>query len=80
MRLITALTEPASVKPILEHLSLPTEPPALAPARTLPLDDVDQTPAFDLTDPEPAPDESMDGRGTAKQDTRAEYEFNQTVS
>ena len=58
------LTEPASVKSVLEHLGLPTEPPAIAPARPPPLDDLDQTPAFDLTDPEPAP----------------EYEFNQSVS
>lgn len=63
MRLIASLTEPASVKRILEHLGLPAEPSALAPARAPPLDDVDQTPAFELTDPEPAPDESMDERG-----------------
>ena len=63
MRLMAFLTEPASVKLILEHLGLPTEPPALASVRVPPLDDIDQTPAFDLIDPEPAP----------------EYEFNQTV-
>ena len=38
---------------------MPTEPPALALAHAPPRDDVDQTPAFDLIDPEPAPDESM---------------------
>ena len=27
-----AIIEPASVKPILEHLGLPTEPPPVAPA------------------------------------------------
>jgi hypothetical protein len=39
-------------------------PPALAPARASPLDDVDQTSAFDLTDPEPV----------------TEYKFDQTMS
>ncbi len=64
MRLTAFLTEPTSVKSVLEHLGLPTEPPVLAPARAPPLDDVDQVSAFDLADPEPAP----------------EYQFNQTVS
>lgn len=58
------VTEPASVKSVLEHLGLPAGPPAIAHARAPPLDDLDHTPAFDLTDPEPAP----------------EYDFNQTVS
>ena len=52
------------VKSVLEPLGLPAESPAIAPSRAPLLDDLDQTPAFDLTDPEPAP----------------EYEFNQTVS
>jgi hypothetical protein len=59
-----ALTEPASVKPILLHLGLPAEPPPVAPAHDPPLDGSNQTPTFDLTDPAPVP----------------EYEFNQTVS
>lgn len=64
MRLIAFLTDPASVKPILVHLGLPAEPPPLAPARDPPLEGIDQTPAFDMTDPAPVP----------------EYEFDQTVS
>ena len=61
---MASLTESASVKSVLEHLGVPAEPPAIPPARAPPLDDLDQTPAFDLTAPEPAP----------------KYEFNQTVS
>ena len=64
MRLIAFLTEPTSVKPILVHLGLPIEPPRDAPARDPPLEELDQTPAFDPADPEPVP----------------EYEFDQTVS
>ena len=63
MRLIAFLTEPASVKPILLHLGLPAGPPPVAPARDPPLDGINQTPTFDLTDPAPVP----------------EYEFDQTV-
>jgi hypothetical protein len=37
-------------------LGLPAELPTIAPARAPPLDDLDQTPAFDLTDLEPAPE------------------------
>jgi len=64
MRLIAFLSEAASVKPVLVHLRLPTEPPLVAPARGPPLDGLDQTPTFDLTAPAPVP----------------EYEFDQTVS
>ena len=64
MRLIAFLTDPASVKPILVHLGLPAEPPRVAPARDPPLDDLDQTPAFDPADPVPEP----------------EYEFDQSLS
>jgi len=64
MRLIAFLTDPASVKPILVHLGLPAEPPRVAPARDPPLDDFDQTSAFDPADPVPEP----------------EYEFDQSVS
>jgi len=72
MRLIAFLTEPTSVKSLLEHLGLPAEPPALAPARAPPLDDLDQTPAFDLTDRELAPEHESgwraleDSYGTGK--------------
>ena len=64
MRLIAFLTDPASVKPILVHLGLPAGPPRVAPARDPPLDDLDQTSAFDPVDPVPEP----------------EYEFHQRVS
>jgi hypothetical protein len=59
-----ALTAPASVKPILVHLGLPTEPPPVAPVRDPALVGLNQTPTFDLTDPASVP----------------EYEFYQTVS
>ena len=42
-----ALTEPTSVKPILVHLGLPSEPPRVASARDPPLDELDQMPAFE---------------------------------
>ena len=57
------LTVPASVKPILVRLGLPAEPPRAAPAREPPLDDLDQSPAFDPADRVPEP----------------EYEFDQSV-
>ena len=46
MVLLAFLTEPASVKPILDHLGLPTEPPRVAPARGPPEQsfDFDQRP------------------------------------
>jgi hypothetical protein len=44
-----------------------------------PLDDLDQTPTFGLTDPAPGPDESRVGLVREKQNARAEYEFDQTV-
>ena len=52
-----AITAPASVKPILEHLGLPTQPPSVAPARDPPHDEcaTDQTPRFDTTAPDPDP-------------------------
>ena len=36
MARVAFITEPASVKSILEHLGLPTEPPRVAPARAPP--------------------------------------------
>ena len=64
MRLIAFITEPASVKPILEHLGLPTEPPQLARARAPPHDDgdLDQTPLFDTIAPDPDPGFEFDQR------------------
>ena len=64
MRLIAFLTESASVKPVLLHLGLPAEPPRVTPARSPPLDDLDQSPTCDQIDPAPVP----------------EYKFDQTVS
>lgn len=60
LRLIAFLTEPAPVKHILSHLGLPSEPPPLAAARGPPLDGLDQSPNFDLTDPAPAPQDHFD--------------------
>ena len=63
MRILDFLTDPEPVRTILRHLDLPATPPALSPARSPPqpdlgLDlehtlDLDQTPAFDPTEPEP---------------------------
>ena len=60
MRLIAFITASASVKPILLHLGLPAEAPTVAPARGPPLGDIDQRPAFDLTDPAPVPEDEFD--------------------
>ena len=56
----------SSVKPLLQNLGLPTEPPPLTPARGPPLEDtdIDQRPEVELGAPEPIP----------------EYEFDQRVS
>jgi len=70
MRILAFLTDPAPVVAILRHLDLPTQPPALSPARgppqpDLPLEgepplDLDQTPAFDPAEPEPLHDADFD--------------------
>lgn len=64
-RIVSFLTEPATVQRILLHLDLPHRPPPVAPARDPPQGDflLDQSPAFDPTEPEPVP----------------EYEFDQSV-
>ncbi len=82
MELIAFVTEPTSVTPILEHLGLPTEPPRVAPARGPPelSFELDQRLHHAPSTPEPMPDESRDGRVRAKQDARAEFEFDQRVS
>jgi hypothetical protein len=49
-----------TTEPILVHLGLPAEPPPLAPARDPPLEGIDQTPAFDMTDPAPVPEYAFD--------------------
>ena len=60
MRLIAFVTQSAAVKPVLLHLDLPAEAPSVAPARGPPLDDIDQSPSFDLTDPAPVPEDAFD--------------------
>lgn len=70
MRILAFLTEPEPVDAILCHLGLPATPPPLAPARGPPQHDlgfdadpgfdIDQTPAYDLTEPEPLPDFHFD--------------------
>jgi hypothetical protein len=60
LRILASLTQPEPVHAILEHLGLPTTPPPLAPARGPPElafdfdQHLNQTPAFDPADPEPA--------------------------
>jgi hypothetical protein len=66
MRILAFLTDPAPIHAILQHLHLPTSAPPIAPARAPPRHELefdtdhflvlDQTPAFDPTDPEPVPD------------------------
>ena len=65
MRILTFLTDPPVVSAILLHLDLPHKPPPLSPARGPPQSDLltgllDQTPAFDPTEPEPIPDFEFD--------------------
>ncbi len=59
-----AVTEPASVNPILEHLGLPTEPPRVAPARGPPDPsfDFDQRLHHDPSAPESIPEYEFDRR------------------
>jgi hypothetical protein len=40
MRIIAAVQSPSSVRRILEHLGLPTEPQELSPAREAPYEDL----------------------------------------
>jgi hypothetical protein len=66
VRILAFLTESEALQAILRHLGLPTTPPPLSPARGPPQPDfgfdpepdlhLDQTPAFDPTEPEPIPD------------------------
>jgi hypothetical protein len=62
MRILAFLTDPPTVRAILLHLELPHRPPPLAPARGPPQSELafDQSPAFDLSDPEPVPDFDFD--------------------
>ena len=66
MRILTFITAAEPVHAILRHLGLPTTPPPLSPARGPPQHelgfdadpgpDIDQTPSYDPTRPEPVPD------------------------
>jgi hypothetical protein len=62
MRVLAFLTDPPVVQAILLHLDLPHRPPPIAPARGPPQAEInfDQTPDFDVIDPEPAPDFDFD--------------------
>jgi hypothetical protein len=70
MRILAFITAANPTDAILTHLALPTTPPPLSPARGPPQGhlgfdadpgfDFDQTPAFDLTEPEPVPDFDFD--------------------
>lgn len=69
MRILAFLTDPFTVAGILRHVGLPASPPPLTPARSPPdepaydagpLLDLDQTPAFDPTEPEAIPDFDFD--------------------
>jgi hypothetical protein len=70
MRILAFLTAAEPVAVILRHLGLPASPPPLSPARGPPQHDlgfdaghspdIDQTPAFDPTEPEPVPDFDFD--------------------
>jgi hypothetical protein len=72
MRILAFLTEPFTITGILRHLELPATAPPLTPARSPPrgemaleldadsLLDLDQTPAFDPTEPDPIPEFDFD--------------------
>jgi hypothetical protein len=70
MRILAFLTDSFTVLGILRHLGLPHTAPPLTPARSPPGGDpalepgpsldLDQTPAFDPTEPEPIPDFDFD--------------------
>lgn len=62
MAILAFLTDPPVVSAILLYLDLPHRPPPLSTARGPPQGDflLDQTPAFDPADPEPAPEFSFD--------------------
>jgi hypothetical protein len=66
MRIIAFVIDTASVRRVLQHLGEPAEPPRVAPARGPPEreESVEQSPAFDPSEAEPAP----------------AFEFDQTVS
>jgi hypothetical protein len=70
MRILAFITTAEPTGAILTHLGLPTTAPPLSPTRGPPQHDLafdadpgfdlDQTPAYDLTEPEPVPDFDFD--------------------
>ena len=54
------VTQRTSAKPFPLHPGLPAEVPSVAPARGRPLDDIDQSPSFGLTDPAPVRENEFD--------------------
>ncbi len=60
----TILALQSSVKPLLQRLGLPSEPPPLPRARGPPLEDadIDQRPELELGAPEPVPAYEFDQR------------------
>ena len=64
MTLIAFVTEPASVQRVLKHLSLPSQPPVLTPARGPPIEqaELDHSLALDSTSPDPDPGYEFDQR------------------
>jgi hypothetical protein len=75
MRILAFITAAEPTGAILTHLSLPTTAPPLSPARGPPQHDLafdadhgfdlDQTPAYDPSEPEPVPDFDFDGSAGA---------------
>jgi len=62
MKILAFLTDPPVLRAILVHLDLPDLPPPISSARAPPQTDLllDQTPEFDPTEPEPAPELTFD--------------------
>jgi hypothetical protein len=62
MRVLAFITDPLTLRQILEHLGLAARPPPLAPARPPPQPELgfDQTPAFDPLQAEPVPEFDFD--------------------
>ncbi|MQA89332.1 MAG: hypothetical protein GEU90_03710 [Gemmatimonas sp.] len=61
MRILAFLTDPFTTTSILRHLNLPHTPPSENPALDVdPFLDLDQTPTFDPTEPDPIPEFDFD--------------------
>lgn len=62
MRVISFITRRDPIERILAHISEPTQPPVIAPARSPPLsgNELDQTPAYALDTAEPVPEFEFD--------------------